>query len=81
METFDDAAEIADIHFIETERVDMEPIKRLLGDLFGDDAIVQHLRKVADPSQQTIGNAGRSSGTAGNFRNGGVFNVDIEDSR
>ena len=78
MIAFNDTAEIADINFIQSKRVNMKPVKTLLGNLRRNYTVIPHLREVTDSSKQTVCDTRCSPASAGDFIHRRFFNLDSE---
>ncbi len=51
---------IIHVHLVQSQRVYTQPLKRILRDFQRDFALAQHLREVADASQQAVRDARRA---------------------
>ena len=65
------------IHKVQSHGVDLEHTKRRIGYFCRDDAVVAHLCKITHTSQQSIGNARRTAGSASDFIGSCLFDGDI----
>src|SRR5262245_60522209 len=77
IELLDDRLENACIHVVKPEHVHVEQFERLVGDRLRDDALVLHLSEVADTSQQTVGDARRSTRAPSNLRCAVAVDLDL----
>ena len=62
-----DHGQIAPVHGVEAEAVDLQPVEGAVGDAGVDGVRARGVREVADPAQQASGDAWRSARSPGNL--------------
>ena len=53
--------QIAPVHCVKAEGINLQPVERAIGDFCGDDGLACDIGKVTDAAQQTTGDAGRTA--------------------
>src|SRR5688572_20880030 len=80
-ELLDDRQQELRVGLVETERVDLESIEGLVGDLRSHPAVVEHLGNVAYAPQKTIRDPWRTARAARDLDGTVVVDVDAENVR
>ena len=64
---FGDSAQIAPVHRVEAKAIDLQPGQCGIGEFTVDRTRFRDSGKIADPAEQTTGDAGRTAGTPRDF--------------
>ena len=62
-----DHREIAAVHRVEPETVDLEPVERAVGDFGVDPVVARRMGEIAHPAEQPAGDARGAARAAGDF--------------
>ncbi len=62
-----DHRQIAPVHRIETQMIDLQPVERAIGDFGGDGGFARNIGEIAHPAQQPSGDARRAARALGNL--------------